>query len=511
MPALLKDRKLACIFGLGLLLRVLFLGWGARLYYGVGQEAIFYNGDSFSFVLAFQNWWHLGHYTFNLQQPDAAFGRLPGYPFFYGLHYLLAGPAGASLAVASTQAVLDACSALLVFSSLRRLVGQLGPASGLGAWVPYAGALLYAAYPFAIVWVPIIGTETLATFLTLAWLAWLLRPSRTTGHFVGLGLLLAAAFYVREYLGILLPISCVYLLATWPLLPPARVGRGRVAALLLVCGTFGALYVLWPIRNYAVAHRIILLKPVTAGYANYNVDMAGFRDWVLCWTSDEHAWIDEVATSRNVAFPAEIFASPQEAQQARRGAQLAHDCGSSFYLYRKYRNRQSFSGTAHEDEATPAGPPADAQPQDCNAEIEALFTQLKASYVARHPVRYWLDVPAQNLAKAFFKSSKNPAVNQPAAGGKALLSRGLFAWRSLLVVLGFAGLLYYRRQRQVWPVALFVGFMYLFICVLARKLEMRYLLQADALLLVPAALLLGAAYARWRPQPPAAGKAGLGR
>ncbi|MGI4759813.1 MAG: hypothetical protein ACRYF0_03840 [Janthinobacterium lividum] len=432
-----------------------------------------------------------------MQQPEAAFGRLPGYPFFYGLHYLLAGPVGASLAVACTQVLLDSCAVLLVFSILRRLMGPACWAAKPEAWVPYAGALLYATYPFTIVWVPIIGTETLATFLVLAWLAWLLRPARTTGHLVGLGMLLAATFYVREYLGILVPISGVYLLAVWPA-APARAGRGLVAALLLVGGTFGALYVLWPIRNYTVARRIILLKPVAAGYANYDVDMVSFRDWLLCWTPDEQAWLEKAATSRSVAFPVDIFASAQEVRQAQRATRLARDCGSSFLLNRMYSQHPLQPTAAAGAPTTQAG----AQQPNCNAEVAALFAQLKASYIARHPVRYWLDVPTQNLAKAFFKSTKSPATNQSVVPrGKMLLLRAVFAWRSLLVVLGFAGLVRYYRRRQMWPIALFAGFMYLFICVLARKVEMRYLLQADAVLLVPATLLLGTASSRLRPQP----------
>lgn len=486
MRTVLKSWKLALLFGIGLVLRWQFIAWGSHRLTMFPQEEIFYNGDSYSYIWSFRNWWHLGQYTFDFQQPDAAFGRLPGYPLFYGLHYLLVGPARAGLAIACTQALLDSSAALLVFSSVRRLIKPLD----LGAWVPYVGALLYATNPFFILWVPIIGTETLATFLTLAWLAWLLRPARTTGHFVGLGLLLAAAFYVREYLGVLLPITCVYVLASWPAAPVvAHQGRGRVAALLLVCSTFGALYVLWPVRNYAVAHRLVLLKPLTAGYAQYNVDMVSFRSWVLCWSADLPGWRNKVLASGQVTFPADLFASPEEARQARRGAQLAHDCGSSFRLFQLYPMPTAVGFSANEER--------NALRHNCNTEIEAIFTQLKASYIARHPVRYWFDVPTQNLGRALFKSATTPPANEPPVSWPMMLfRRSLFVWRSLLVVLGMAGLVYYRRQ--LWPVATFVGFMYFFICVVGRALEMRYLLQADALLLVPATLLLGAV-AAWLP------------
>ena len=66
----------------------------------------------------------------------------------------------------------------------------------------------------------------------------------------------------------------------------------------------------------------------------------------------------------------------------------------------------------------------------------------------------------------------------------------------MLLLLGWGGLLVgLRRQQALWLVAAVAGFMYVYICFLYRGLEMRYLLQADVLLLLPAALWLG----RWWP------------
>ena len=516
MRKLFTDRKLLLIFGVALVLRVLFLAIGAKVYYGANQRDIFTNGDTHSFVWAFENLWHYGRYTFDFLEPDAAFGRLPGYPFFYGLHYLIFGPERASLATACTQVVLDSCSALLIFSILQRLV-PVGKGPDGRSWAPYVGAALYATYPFAIVWVSIVGTETMATFLALAWLAWLLRPARSAGHFVVLGLLLAAGFYVREYLGILVPISGLYVVFAYlrPALPlepgstpdhnRARSAPGLLAALLLLGGTFGALYALWPIRNYASFHRVMLIKPPTAGYANYNADFAGFRGWVMGWAPDEQKWLDQVAYSPTTEFPAAIFASSAEAAEARRGAQLAHACGSSFYLYRekiyaspRYRNVALMRANR-------------AYQQNCNSEIKAIFDRLRASYIRRNPVRYWVNVPVQNLRKALFKSNKNAqATGAPTGGAKTLLIRGLFAYRTLLLLLGLAGAVVYWRNARLWPGVTFAAFMYLFICFLMRNLEMRYLLQADAMLLLPAALLLAGLAGRvlrGRPAPAGAGTA----
>ena len=52
-----------------------------------------------------------------------------------------------------------------------------------------------------------------------------------------------------------------------------------------------------------------------------------------------------------------------------------------------------------------------------------------------------------------------------------------------------------RRQLALGLIAAVAEFMYVYICFVYRGLEIRYLLQADVLLLLPAALWLG----RWWP------------
>jgi hypothetical protein len=66
----------------------------------------------------------------------------------------------------------------------------------------------------------------------------------------------------------------------------------------------------------------------------------------------------------------------------------------------------------------------------------------------------------------------------------------LFGCRTVLLLLGVAGLLVGRRCPLVWPVAAVFLAIYLYIGFGFRSLEMRYLLQADVLLLLPAAWAL---------------------
>src|SRR5215213_2957132 len=83
-------------------IRVSYIVFG---FYSKG-DSFFVNYDSFSYTDSIINFFEKGIYSFEPDFPDAAFGRLPGYPLFWGLHYLIFGK-HAYLAVAITQAVLD--------------------------------------------------------------------------------------------------------------------------------------------------------------------------------------------------------------------------------------------------------------------------------------------------------------------------------------------------------------------------------------------------------------------
>lgn len=472
----------------GLLLRVLFLVYGAPVYYH-DSSLVHLNGDSGSYMWAFENLLLKGHYSFDFLEPDAAFGRLPGYPFFYGLHYLVFGAARAAVATVCTQTLLDAGAVLVVYGIVR----QLAPTSASSALV---GAALYAAYPFIILWVPVIGTETLATDLTLLWVYMLVAYRSTTRYALALGLLTAVCFFVREYLGILFPITLGYLLLQYGR-QPGRFEQGSlgraVRAVVLVGLGFGVLYVGWPLRNYFNEHRLMLVKTKTAGYANYTPDVDSYYRWVHAWTYDENVWLDKLLSGKPVDFPHEAVETPADVAEARRLVALARTCGSGFYV------RRVTTQPVYRDTAAMLHNPEYRRFHfaNCNSAISAGFSALEQRYAERHPWKYRFSVPLQNLRKGFFKSD-TIASHRETGDSHALLLRVLFGYRTLLLLLGLAGLWRHWKLRLL-PVALFFIFMYLFISFFLRGLEMRYLLQADAALLVPAALLLGHWLDRWLP------------
>ncbi len=464
-----KDKPLWTILLLGLVLRLLFLVVGARLYYGPGQE--FLNGDSTSYTLNFRNLLEHGSYTFDFLEPDASFGRLPGYPFFYGIHYLLFGAQHVVKAVACTQTLLDCVSILLIFLITRKI---MSPGYRLA---PYLAALLYATYPFIIVWITIIGTEQFATFLTLLWLYTLLSNRRHWTHYCLLGIEVALLFYVREFLGVFLGITGLYLLFS-----SGVAWRVAIRNCVLVGVGFLALYIWWPTRNYVYHHRIVLVKPQRAGFANYKQDMMGFLNWVHSWSNESTYWLRQALDNPNPAFPEEIFASPQERALASALVKKAADCGSSFYIYKN-------AGWLPYGDVEAMRKNTDYT-VECNDEIAQGFDQLRESYRQHHPVAYYAKVPLENFYKVFFKSSKQ---DTSGAVRKQLVLSLVFGYRTLLLVIGLIGVLVFRRVPGIQPIGIYWVFIVVFICWYFRQLEMRYLLQADVLLLIPAALLI----AKW--------------
>jgi hypothetical protein len=449
---------LYAILSLGLTLRLLFWLVGAPLLYGSASGAIYTNGDSSSYVNSFVNLWQQGHYSFNLEEPQASFGRLPGYPFFVGIHLLLAGPRYYQPAVAVSQILLDTASIGLCY----RIAQALRPTTPA---VALTAALIYACYPFAILWTTVIGTETLGVFLVLLWAHQLVQIGALAPvTAILVGLLLAAAFLVREYLGILLPITVLY---------TALVAYRQAIPQLLwrtvgwVLTGFMLLYGWWPLRNAVFHQQLVLVKPVSAGYADMRPDMLAFLDWVHLWSNDNTYWLDEVLQYHQAnRFPSRVAPTAADRRLLQHTLSQAYACGSSFHFRRFMNDSRRLC--------------------NCNGEVERGFVALSARYRQNHPWRSVLEVPVLNLGKAVFKNQLTRSVRV----SQWWLMSGLFTWRSLLVLAGWVGAYRLRRQPMAGPLLAFSGFMYGYICCFFHSLEMRYLLQADMILLVLAASLM---------------------
>jgi hypothetical protein len=486
-----KKKGLAGLVLIAFMLRALFLLYGASRYYSMPVPFCYAFGDAQTYMQAAENLINDGHYTFDYLEPDAAYGRLPGYPMFYGVHYLLFGAGRAIYATAWSQVVLDSFAVLLVFGIMCRLT----PALPIAAWV---GAALYAAYPFIIFWAPMLFTELIATDVSLLIIYFMLRYSPSGWRAIILGVLVAIGLFTREYLGLFLPIALLW--AVWTQ-GGFQKQQAWQAALLVGLG-FGLLYIGWPIRNYLQSGHIVLLKPKTAGYASHKADVDEFRSWVHCWDNNENLWFDKVIRGKGpVDFPDKAFANAQEREKAQTLVEKARTCGSSFFMMREAVDSKIYGFkegavansiyAVYRDTAFMMHDPTYLfyRNHNCNNEISTGFLALRKSYAQRDPWGYWFDVPIQNLKKAFFKTGLSEQGNS--GGIKLIAVKLLFAYRSLLLLLGLLGVWLFRKESGVWPIMLYFSGMVFFICFLMRNLEMRYLLQADVLMLLPASMVLG--------------------
>jgi hypothetical protein len=452
----IKSRK-ALLFSIfvAFLIRVVYVVAG----YVLKGESFFTNGDTASYTDSFINLLQKGIYSFDLRTPDAAFGRLPGYPFFFGIHYLLFKQY-VFLAVGITQALLDS----IVVYFLYRMAMQITKderAAIIGAWV-------YTLYVFSIFWVPTIGTESLAVFCTVFYFYLASKEKFESNRwYITLSLVCIAAFYVREYLGILFPITIFYFLKN------RKVYQFTVKKFFLFVIPFVAIYSLWPMRNYLSFHKIELIKPPTAGYRTYGPDFNSFRSWMYTWHIDVEPYFSRIMQNKNPEFPDYIFKDQQQHLYVDQLVMKGMNCGSSFYAWRS----------------------DSIKPTNCDTEVANNFVALRREFIQRRPYDFYLLVPLRNISKAFFKSSLN---NEPKSTLKKMAVGLMFFYRTFLVIAGFLGGVFLVRTFAGYLITTFSIFMYLFISTIIRQVEMRYLLQADVSLLVLAIGFFYSIYYKYR-------------
>ncbi|WP_157699006.1 glycosyltransferase family 39 protein [Bernardetia litoralis] len=449
-------------------MRLTFIWWGAYIYY----PNPFYFGDSLSYTQAFLNLWHKGIYSFDLTNPDAYFGRLPAYPLFYGLHYIIFGEKYVYLALAHSQAIIEILAISSLFFTLKRI-------STINA--AYIGTFLYVFYPFTIIWITPVFTESIATSLTIIFFYLIYNLKRNNWYPVYLSVFIALCFYTREYLGILIVSAGIgYIIFS-------KDFKEFLKWTLVSSLVFGSLYSLWPIRNYITTGRVIWIKTVTSGYNTFNLDMINSRQWLYAWTDSANYVLEYMYDKNNIVEKGKPIYLPSDVAPTQKDENRIYDimnqsmqCGSSFRLWQKQ-------------------PPLPTN-KDCTKEVARLYDSLFYTYKSNNPVKYYISVPSKNLYKSFFKTSISDSKYSSSKSNdnlsknlsvktKNIIIELLFNYRTFLILVGFTTLFILSiKQKNTLPISFFILFMYFFITSVIRQVEMRYLLQADTLLLLFSAI-----------------------
>ena len=457
-----SKKALAVVFFAALALRLAFSFFLSKYYFG---EISFTFGDTESFTRPFLNLLSQGVYTFDLGNIDAYLYRPPVYPLFWGLHYLSFGPASVYKAVAFTQSLIDSASAVLCVL----LAARLGCSR---RWALFAGAV-YVINPVLLVHVPISGTETLAIFLTLASIFLALFPWKSSNLFWS-SLLLALAAMTRQYLGILLPISLIYL-SYWCFQSGSFSFSVLARKLAVYILSFCLFVSPWFFRNAFELGMPTILMGKTTGYASLQEDYLAMRDFYNLYFVNITPIYYSIGLrgSDDVSDPVQFGDLADEAHAA---SQLAGRCGPSFLEVRSSRMpvKDAYSNIS-----------------PCKDEVVASYRDLRAKALESGGPLLFLKAPVGNLFKSVFKQEMVQAQSNPLKG---LAIRSIFLFRSAYVVLGLLSILWLWKKPEsvylLFPIAiiLLISFYY-------RQVEIRYLAQSEALLIPYSAYSVSRLYA----------------
>lgn len=459
---MIKKLKPAFLIALiGFLVRVLFTVFFAKYYFG--REDIFVDGDTSLWTTMFTNWLETGTLTLDSTHEYGYFGRTPGYTFFIGLFYLISGLKWliAFKIIAWVQIIIDSIAVYVVYKTSCILFKD--------SFISLIAALLYAFYPFIIVWNPVVYSEALSVSSLIVGIFFLVRNNKYDSIFAAA--IISFSILCRpQVLPIILVISLFFLIQ----IIQRKQSFFKKAFLFFI--TFMIVYGSWPLRNYINYNKVVLTQDIRS-FKTAGEDWLAFTEYIYSVKAEWEPQFTNIITNQPVQFPKIAYINTEDSLKLERAIYLAKNCGSSFSNWKGYW-KEPFTVTD----------------SNCNQEIAILFHELKKSQIKTNPLNYYLLVPLQNLKKALFKLT----LNNPSSTLVKVISTVLFSYRSLLLLLGIFGAFLMIKQNNLRPYGLIIlGYFLLLYFMLCfgtgaqfRNIEMRYFLQADVLMLFPAAFLI---------------------
>jgi hypothetical protein len=448
-----KIKYLSLILLVGFIVRLIFTFFIAGLYFN--RADIYTDADTGAWALSFQNLIESGSYSVNLQHEYGYFGRMPGYSFFLGIFWLIIGNwESVYPVVALVQMILDVFAIWLVYKMVMNVFNFKTPA--------LISSALYAFYPFIIVWNPVCYSESLSVFLMIASLYFLTQ--KTNNSIFISGILLGIGILFRPQLLFLIPlfsIVCVFYCKK-------IISKFLILFILAITITYG----LWPVRNYLLHNKIILTQDLR-GLSNWNTDVISFMQYTYSVKAEWEPQFTSIIKNTQTQWPQAAYISRNDSLLLEYAVYLSKHCGSGFSHWRGYWKDPV---NVHES---------------CNRTITDIYSFLRNNQIRKNPYNFWVAVPLSNLSKALFKNS---LTNNSGMARKA--ASMLFYFRTLLILLGLAGIFLLLKRRNIWGwvFLLFFLFVYISLCFgtgpQMRNIEMRYFLHVDILLLIPAGYLI---------------------
>ncbi len=322
-------------------------------------------GDTYIYGDIAKNWIDHGVYGFTHlgADPEPTWIRLPGYPGFLAICFFLFGREHYT-AVMLVQLVFDVASCFLIADLARRMMNER---AGKIAF------FLACLCPFTANYVASPMPETLSIF-ALAAAFWCLyvaldEPQHRWLAWTGCGFFIGVATYLRPDGGILLAAVGLFLLVRLIRVPGER--RTTFFAGLLVLAVALAPLVPWTYRNWRTFDRFEPLAPRYASDLDEFTPL-GFNHWVRTWMA-EYVSVEDIYWQMPGSdvdvnlLPRRAYDTPEEEALTRQ-------------LFAEYETR------------TAIWPALDDQ-----------FERLARQRVARHPFRYYVQLPLMRIADMWFR------------------------------------------------------------------------------------------------------------
>lgn len=457
-----SNQYIIIILLFGLLLRILFYLLGAQIYFG--SKSFYMGGDTTSFLNPIKNLIDFGTFSVDLNHPMGVIGREPGYSFFLAPFYLLFGNNTDLLcrAVCWFQIILDSLCIILFYKTAINIFNHKK--------IAIMAAVLYASYPFVIIWTSVVHAEALGVNLLVLIMYFFSHPNIRYKYFL-VGGLIAIAFFIRPQMLFILPAVGLSVLINYK----KHIRQWLIYGIQLTLG-FLIVYSPWPIRNYVIHHQLEFFRDISSMRA-WQWDVMNFHEYIVSMQVDwEPQFTQIILSDEPVSFPPAAYINKADSLNLVKAIALSRTCSDGFASFMK---------------KPPLGE------NNCTQETAQLWKTLYENQVKYNGLNVFLFVPLKNLKKAIFKISLVKNWKSPNLSTTTVILVGiLFSYRTLLILLGLIGCFFYLKQKDqvsamfIWCSILFFIIWYLWVCFIYRALEMRYFLPADVLLLFPAAFLL---------------------
>jgi len=457
------NKRLILIILFGLLFRIFFTLYGAELYYGKSNFALF-GGDSWAWIKAMQNLIHHGIYSIDLKFENGKFYRPPGYSFFMIPFYFLSGFSIEKMTylVMIAQIILDTLAIYLFFKISTQL--------GLAVNAALLAALAYAIYPFSVVWTPILYAESSSVFFLLLGLYYFTKKEKSNLNFFIAGAAIGCSILLRLQCVFVIAPLFIYFLYNYKFNYKNSFNKELISFGIGILLTYG----LWPIRNLEQGN--LILTQEMENEEHFSKDYVAFMYYIWSIQTDHQPEYDQLMNSQTVVWPKAAYLAPSDSSTLAEISKLCSTCGRGFSYF------QASAGIKKKPIK---------ELNECSISIANTFDRLRQEQIRNNSFHYFVTVPFSNLKKAIFKSAlygNNSFI-------KKLISSSLFGVRTLLILSGLFSLFYCLNkgiinQASVWFIFSYFLIVYLYLSFVYRNIEIRYFLHVDIILLIPTAALI---------------------